>query len=64
MLVLNVGLNVIHILNIVGFMGGLKKTKTTGETSPYYATSFVEVMFHVATRMPSNNEENMIGKTR
>ena len=45
-------------------MGGLKKTKTTGETSPYYATSFVEVMFHVATRMPSNTEENMLGKTR
>ena len=33
-----------------GFMGGLSKNRTTGETSPYYATSFSEVMFHVATR--------------
>ena len=27
-------------------MGGLSKSKATGETSPYFATSFVEVMFH------------------
>lgn len=47
-----------------GFMGGLQKSKTTGETAPYYATSFVEVMFHVATRMPSNSEECMLQKTR
>ena len=47
-----------------GFMGGLQRSKTTGETSPYYATSFVEVMFHVATRMPSNSEEGMLQKTR
>lgn len=47
-----------------GFMGGLSKSKTTGETSCYFATSFVEVMFHVATRMPSNSEEALITKTR
>ena len=47
-----------------GFMGGLSKTKATGETSPYFATSFVEVMFHVATRMPSSSDEALITKTR
>ena len=47
-----------------GFMGGLSKNRVTGETSVYYTTSFVEVMFHVATRMPSNSEESMLSKTR
>ncbi|XP_040580670.1 ral GTPase-activating protein subunit alpha-1 [Lepeophtheirus salmonis] len=47
-----------------GFMAGLKKNKSTGETSPYYATSFIEVMFHVATRMPSCTEESLLQKTR
>lgn len=47
-----------------GFMGGLSKSKATGETSPYFATSFVEVMFHVATRMPSHSEEALLTKTR
>ena len=37
---------------------------TVGETSVYYATSFVEVMFHVSTRMPSTSEESMLSKTR
>ena len=46
-------------------MGGLSRTRTvTGETAPYYATSFVEVMFHVSTRMPSMSEESMLQKTR
>ena len=35
-----------------------------GETAPYFATSFVEVMFHVATRMPSHSDEGLITKTR
>merc|ERR1719419_571333 len=48
-----------------GFMGGLSRTRTvTGETAPYYATSFVEIMFHVSTRMPSMSEESMLQKTR
>ncbi len=47
-----------------GFMGGLKRTRTTGETSPYFSTSFVEVMFHVATRMPSATGEDALSKTR
>ena len=45
-------------------MGGLSKSKATGETAPYFATSFVEVMFHVATRMPSHSDEALITKTR
>ena len=48
----------------LGFMGGLSKSKATGETSPYFATSFVEVMFHVATRMPTTSDEALITKTR
>ncbi len=50
-----------------GFMGGLKSggAKSAGETAPYYATSFVEAMFHVATRMPSSPEEGgLLQKTR
>eukprot|EP00092_Neocalanus_flemingeri_P011414 GFUD01012300.1.p1 GENE.GFUD01012300.1~~GFUD01012300.1.p1 ORF type:complete len:1967 (-),score=283.48 GFUD01012300.1:286-6186(-) len=47
-----------------GFMGGLTRNRTTGETAPYYATSFVEMMFHVSTRMPSMSEESMLQKTR
>ncbi|XP_048586068.1 ral GTPase-activating protein subunit alpha-2 [Nematostella vectensis] len=35
-----------------GFLGGLERNLSTGETAPYYATSMHEVMFHVATRMP------------
>ena len=40
-----------------GFMGGLQRNKSTGETAPYYATSTLEVIYHVATRMPSDTEE-------
>ena len=48
-----------------GFMGGLSRTRgVTGETAPYYATSFLEIMFHVSTRMPSNSDESMLSKTR
>uniref|UniRef100_T1JGD1 Rap-GAP domain-containing protein n=1 Tax=Strigamia maritima TaxID=126957 RepID=T1JGD1_STRMM len=47
-----------------GFMGGLQKNKSSGDTAPYYATSFNEVIFHVATRMPSNNDESKLQKLR
>lgn len=47
-----------------GFMGGLTRNRSTGETAPYYATSFTEVMFHASTRMSSNSEESMLQKTR
>ena len=48
-----------------GFMGGLSRNRAvTGETAPYYATSFLEIMYHVSTRMPSTSEESMLQKTR
>lgn len=48
-----------------GFMGGLQKGKSTsGTTAPYYATSFSETLFHVATRMPSHTAEALLHKTR
>ncbi|XP_021917093.1 ral GTPase-activating protein subunit alpha-1 isoform X3 [Zootermopsis nevadensis] len=47
-----------------GFLGGLQRNKSTGETAPYYATSFLEVIFHVATRMPSSSQESLLQKTR
>jgi len=45
-------------------MGGLHKNKNSGETAPYHATSFTEVIFHVATRLPSNTEESLLQKVR
>ena len=47
-----------------GFLGGLTRNRTTGETAPYYATSSMEIMFHVSTRMPSSSEESRLQKTR
>lgn len=47
-----------------GFLGGLQRNKSTGDTAPYYATSFLEVIFHVATRMPSSSQESLLQKTR
>lgn len=45
-----------------GFMGGLQRNGSTGHTAPYYATSNVEVIFHVSTRMPSDNEDSLTKK--
>ena len=45
-----------------GFLGGLQRNRTTGETAPYYATSFTEVIFHVSTRMPSHNQDAILQK--
>ncbi|KMQ98304.1 gtpase-activating rap ran-gap domain-like 1 protein [Lasius niger] len=47
-----------------GFLGGLVPGKASGVTAPYYATSFTEVLFHVATRMPSDSPESLLQKTR
>ena len=47
-----------------GFLGGLTRNRSTGETAPYYATSSMEIMFHVSTRMPSSSEESRLQKTR
>ncbi|XP_026816588.1 ral GTPase-activating protein subunit alpha-1 isoform X1 [Rhopalosiphum maidis] len=48
-----------------GFMGGLQRNKNAGTTTPYYSTSFMEVVFHVATRMPTTTtQEAYIQKAR
>lgn len=47
-----------------GFLGGLQRNRSTGETAPYFATSFTEVIFHVSTRMPSHNQDALLQKTR
>ncbi|KAG1693961.1 Ral GTPase-activating protein subunit alpha-1 [Nymphon striatum] len=54
----------VELENHPGFMGGLQKNRSTGDTAPYYATSLVEVVFHVATRMPTNNEDSYTKKLR
>ncbi|CAL8271972.1 unnamed protein product [Merluccius merluccius] len=47
-----------------GFMGGLQRNGSTGLTAPYYATSNVEAIFHVSTRMPSNSDDCLTKKLR
>ncbi|XP_051158588.1 probable Rho GTPase-activating protein CG5521 isoform X3 [Leptopilina boulardi] len=47
-----------------GFLGGLVPGKASGLTAPYFSTSFSEVLFHVATRMPSDSPESLLQKTR
>uniref|UniRef100_A0A8C6XMI1 Ral GTPase activating protein catalytic subunit alpha 2 n=1 Tax=Naja naja TaxID=35670 RepID=A0A8C6XMI1_NAJNA len=47
-----------------GFMGGLQRNGSTGQTAPYYATSSVEVIFHVSTRMPSDSDDSLTKKLR
>lgn len=47
----------------MGFSGGLPK-QGCGHTAPYFATPFLEVIYHVATRMPSNTQETVLTKTR
>ncbi|XP_055382867.1 probable Rho GTPase-activating protein CG5521 isoform X2 [Condylostylus longicornis] len=46
-----------------GFLGGLPR-QGCGATAPYYATPFLEVIFHVATRMPTDSPEAILTKTR
>ncbi|XP_028993979.1 ral GTPase-activating protein subunit alpha-1 isoform X8 [Betta splendens] len=47
-----------------GFMGGLQRNRSTGQTTPYYATSTTEVIFHVSTRMPHDQDQNLTKKLR
>lgn len=53
----------IDLMTHNGFLGGLPR-QGCGSTAPYYATPFLEVMYHVATRMPSDSSEAMLLKTR
>lgn len=43
-------------------MGGLQRNGSTGLTAPYYATSTVETIFHVSTRMPSDSNDCLTKK--
>ncbi|KAB0803388.1 hypothetical protein PPYR_00358 [Photinus pyralis] len=47
-----------------GFLGGLQRQGSNGLTAPYVATSFLEAIFHVATRMPGDTAEAVLNKTR
>lgn len=46
-----------------GFLGGLPR-QGCGSTAPYYATPFLEIIYHVATRMPCDTPEAILTKTR
>ena len=48
----------VNLENHLGFRGGLQQNKSTGDTTPYYATSFYEVIFHVSTRIPASIKDS------
>ncbi|XP_041703935.2 ral GTPase-activating protein subunit alpha-1 isoform X1 [Coregonus clupeaformis] len=54
----------VNLTSHCGFMGGLQRNKSTGLTTPYFATSTVEVMFHVSTRMPPDSDDSLTKKLR
>ncbi|KAJ1102912.1 hypothetical protein NDU88_000351 [Pleurodeles waltl] len=54
----------VNLTNHCGFLGGLQKNRSSGLSSPYFATSTVEVMFHVSTRMPSDSDDSLTKKLR
>ncbi|KAM9294425.1 ral GTPase-activating protein subunit alpha-1 [Gastrophryne carolinensis] len=54
----------VNLANHYGFLGGLQRNKSTGLSTPYYATSVLEVMFHVSTRMFSDSDDCLTKKLR
>ncbi|KAM4662609.1 LOW QUALITY PROTEIN: ral GTPase-activating protein subunit alpha-1 [Discoglossus pictus] len=54
----------VNLSNHCGFLGGLQRNKSTGLSTPYFATSTVEVMFHVSTRMFSDSDDCLTKKLR
>uniref|UniRef100_A0A4W5MNR2 Ral GTPase activating protein catalytic subunit alpha 1 n=1 Tax=Hucho hucho TaxID=62062 RepID=A0A4W5MNR2_9TELE len=52
----------VNLTSHCGFMGGLQRNKSTGLTTPYFATSTVEVMLHVSTRMPPDSDDSLTKK--
>ncbi|XP_054712928.1 LOW QUALITY PROTEIN: ral GTPase-activating protein subunit alpha-1-like [Uloborus diversus] len=52
----------VELENHPGFLGGLQRNKSTGETAPYYATPFTEVVFHVSTRLVNIFEPDTVHK--
>ncbi|CAH8496325.1 unnamed protein product [Schistosoma intercalatum] len=49
----------VDLLKHKGFRGGLECSGRAGLSTPYYATSTLEVIFHVSTRMPSSTQEDL-----
>ncbi|KAH8861013.1 Ral GTPase-activating protein subunit alpha-1 [Schistosoma japonicum] len=49
----------INLLTHKGFRGGLERSGRAGLSTPYYATSTLEVIYHVSTRMPSSTHEDL-----
>jgi hypothetical protein len=48
-----------------GFLGGLDPRHTTGKYAPYWANATTEIIFHVASRMPTNpSDPQQIHKKR
>lgn len=58
----SVSLFQVNLATHCGFMGGLQRNGSTGSTAPYYATSNMEVIFHVSTRMPSDSDDSITKK--
>ncbi|XP_062324670.1 ral GTPase-activating protein subunit alpha-1 isoform X2 [Osmerus eperlanus] len=54
----------VNLTSHCGFMGGLQRNRSTGLTTPYYATSTVEAVFHVSTRMPPDSDDSLTKKLR
>ena len=40
-----------------GYLGGLEATLKSGTKEPYYCTSTTEVIYHVATWMPTDAQD-------
>jgi len=44
----------IDVATHAGYLGGLEATSKSGNRAPYYCTSATEVIYHVATWMPTD----------
>jgi len=44
----------VNVESHVGFKGGLQHSQTAGCSTPYYATSTREVIYHVSTQLPAD----------
>jgi hypothetical protein len=51
--------DVVQLKSHLGFQAGLKH-KTDGESSIYFSDPLIEVMFHVATMMPTSEEDEQV----
>ncbi|KAG0228760.1 Ral GTPase-activating protein subunit alpha-1 [Actinomortierella wolfii] len=44
----------VHLADHSGYLGGLERNGSNGKTAIYFCSSTVEIMFHDATRMPTD----------